>query len=299
MNRLLSAMMAVAVTIAVLAGLSMRESEAAKPDGGKPTIVAAFYPLAYAAEQVAGDSADVVNLTPPGVEPHDLELTPDQVAQISEADLVLYIPGFMPALDEAIAQQAPRTSMDVTEGLTMLADPEHDGASDPHIWLNPANLGTIGDGVAERLSAEPRLDSAALAAGANQLSQSMADLSAEYERGLATCRSRDLVVSHEAFGYLADAFKLTQVGISGLSPDAEPSPARMKEVADLVAANQVTTIYYETLVDPKVAQTLADETGATTAVLDPIEGLPPNSSQDYASLMRANLTTLRAGQGCS
>lgn len=299
MNRLLSAMMAVAVTIAVLAGLSMRESEAAKPDGGKPTIVAAFYPLAYAAEQVAGDSADVVNLTPPGVEPHDLELTPDQVAQISEADLVLYIPGFMPALDEAIAQQAPRTSMDVTEGLTMLADPEHDGASDPHVWLNPANLGTIGDGVAERLSAEPRLDSAALAAGANQLSQSMADLSAEYERGLATCRSRDLVVSHEAFGYLADAFKLTQVGISGLSPDAEPSPARMKEVADLVAANQVTTIYYETLVDPKVAQTLADETGATTAVLDPIEGLPPNSSQDYASLMRANLTTLRAGQGCS
>lgn len=299
MNRLLSAMMAVAVTIAVLAGLSMRESEAAKPDGGKPTIVAAFYPLAYAAEQVAGDSADVVNLTPPGVEPHDLELTPDQVAQISEADLVLYIPGFMPALDEAIAQQAPRTSMDVTEGLTMLADPEHDGASDPHVWLNPANLGTIGDGVAERLSAEPRLDSAALAAGANRLSQSMADLSAEYERGLATCRSRDLVVSHEAFGYLADAFKLTQVGISGLSPDAEPSPARMKEVADLVAANQVTTIYYETLVDPKIAQTLADETGATTAVLDPIEGLPPNSSQDYASLMRANLTTLRAGQGCS
>ena len=121
----------------------------------------------------------------------------------------------------------------------------------------------------------------------------MTDLDAEFAAGLAQCASRDLVVSHEAFGYLADAYDLTQIGISGLSPEAEPSPARMREVADLVRANGVTTIYYETLVDPKVAQTIADETGAQTAVLDPLEGLVEGSTGDYASVMPDNLATLR------
>ena len=126
----------------------------------------------------------------------------------------------------------------------------------------------------------------------------MATLTSEFKAGLAACRTNTMVVSHDAFGYLANAFGLNQVGISGLSPEAEPSPARIKDVADIVAKEGVTTIYYETLVDPKVAQTLADETGATAAKLDPLEGLTDGSSGDYASIMRENLATLITGQGC-
>jgi zinc transport system substrate-binding protein len=127
----------------------------------------------------------------------------------------------------------------------------------------------------------------------------MAALTSEFRSGLAACRTSTMVVSHDAFGYLAQAFGLTQVGISGLSPEAEPSPARIKDVADIVAKEGVTTIYYETLVDPKVAQTLADETGATAAKLDPLEGLDAGSTGDYSSVMRENLATLITGQGCA
>ena len=266
-------------------------------DPSRPTVVAAFYPLAYAAQRIGGDGVTVVSLTPPGVEPHDLELSATQVAQIAEADLVLYVPGFQPAVDEAVAQQAPDRALDVTEGLPLRAGP--DGATDPHVWLDPTAMSAIGGAVASRLAEIPQANAASIAAGAQALSSDLAGLDAEYRAGLASCRVRDLVVSHEAFGYLADAYGMTQVGISGLSPDAEPSPARLREVADLVKRDGVGTVYYETLVSPSVAETLAAETGATAAALDPLEGLADGSTDDYLSVMRANLATLMQGQGCS
>ena len=270
--------------------------------------MAAFYPLEYAAGQVGGDAVTVTSLTPPGVEPHDLELTAAQVAEIAAADLVLYIKGFQPAVDEAIAQQAADRAIDVSAGLTLLAGEAHseeeaasgeEGANDPHVWLDPANMAAIGTLVGERI-VELSPDAATTVEGNSAaFAQAMNDLDARFAEGLAQCASRDLVVSHEAFGYLAAAYDLTQVGISGLSPEAEPSPARMREVADLVRANGVSTIYYETLVDPKVAQTIADETGAQTAVLDPLEGLVEGSTGDYSSVMADNLATLVAGQSCT
>lgn len=301
--------LAAALGLLVVAGCSSGGGSGSPTGGDRPVVVAAFYPLAYAAQQVLGDQADVVNLTPPGTEPHDLELTPAQVAQISEADLVLYVPGFMPALDEAIAQQAPETALDVTEGISLLPA-DHSGpagaggatANDPHVWLNPANMTIIGENISKRMtgsSGPAGVDAAAVAKSTTEFTAAMQQLTDEFTAGLATCRSRDLVVSHEAFGYLAQAFNLTQIGISGLSPEAEPSPARVAEVTDLVKSKGITTIYYETLVDPKVARTVAQETGAQTAVLDPIEGLRPGATGDYTSLMRANLATLRAGQGCT
>ena len=276
--------------------------------GGALRVVAGFDPLAYAAEQVGGDGVEVINLTPPGGEAHDLELSPQQVAEIGEADLVLYIPGFQPALDEAIAQVAPDRALDVTEALTLLPAEEHahggdhgdahgtlDG--DPHVWLNPLNMATIGDEIATRLSA---LNSGgSFAAGAQGLTASMNALNDEWAQGTAECRSRDLVVSHEAFGYLAAQYDFAQIGIAGLSPDAEPSPARIAEVADLVRQRGVTTIYYETLVDPAVAETLAAETGASTAILDPLEGLLEGSTGDYVTVMQGNLEQVRTGQGCA
>ena len=267
------------------------------------TVVTAFYPLAYAAEQVSG--AKVVNLTPAGVEPHDLELSAADVEAIAAADLVVYVPGFQPAVDEAVDQYASDHSLSALEGITLIEAP--DGATDPHVWLAPLNEATIAMNIAARLGELQPGKSATFSSNAERFGAAMATLNDAYVVGLKTCRTRTMVVSHDAFGYLANAYDLTQVGVSGLSPDAEPSPARLAEVADIVRANNVTTIYTETLVDPKVAQTLADTTGAHTAVLDPIEGIAPGSeatsqsgsTQNYESLMAANLATLQSGQGCS
>lgn len=268
-------------------------------EAGTTSVVAAFYPLQYAAQAVGGDTVSVTSLTPPGVEPHDLELTAAQVAEISQADVVLYIKGFQPAVDEAVAQQAADRAIDVSEGLALLSgDPAEGEINDPHVWLDPANMAAIGQAIATRLGAVDAESAATVSANASALSTAMADLDAKYAAGLSTCASTDLVVSHEAFGYLANAYGLTQVGISGLSPEAEPSPARMKEVADLVRTAGISTIYYESLVDPKVAQTIADETGATAVMLDPLEGLAPDSTSDYVSVMEANLATLMKGQNC-
>ncbi len=227
------------------------------------------------------------------------------MAEIAEADLVLYIKGFQPAVDEAVEQQAADRAIDVSAGLALLPGEEHadeepaDGATDPHVWLDPANMATIGDVIGQRVSDLVPGAAEAVTTDTASFRTAMTALGADFTDALAQCASRELVVSHEAFGYLAQAFGFTQVGLSGMSPEAEPSPARMKEVADLVRADGVTTIYYETLVDPKVAQTVADETGAATAVLDPIEGLAPDAAGDYESIMRQNLATLVAGQSCS
>ena len=279
----------------LLAGCS-GGSEDASADGGL-SVVAAFYPLEYAAEAVGGDTVSVTSLTPTGAEPHDIELSAAQVAEIADADVVLYIRGFQPAVDEAIDQQAADRAIDVAAGLPTLTG--GDSATDPHVWLDPANMASIGQTISTRLRELDPEAADSLETATAAFVDEMTALDDAYTAGLATCDIRDLVVSHEAFGYLADAYGFTQVGLSGLSPEAEPSPARLKEVAELVRADGITTIYYETLVDPKVAQTVADETGAVTAVLDPIEGLASDSGGDYASIMRDNLATLRTGQSCT
>jgi len=219
---------------------------------------------------------------------------------------VLYVAEFQPALDDAIAQ-SPAAAVDVASGLETLAPEEHAGEEhagdeagyDPHVWLDPTNMATIVATVAQRLSSVDPAGAPTYAANAAALQDRLTALDEQWTAGTATCANRDLVVSHEAFGYLAERYGFTQVGISGLSPDTEPSPAKIAEVADFVRANEVTTVYYETLVDPKVAETVAQETGASTAVLDPLEGLAEGSSGDYISVMEKNLQTVKDGQGCS
>lgn len=272
---------------------------------GRLKVVAGLYPLAYAAQQVGGDAVDVTTLTAPGVEPHDLELSPTQVAQIADADVVLYVKGLQPAVDEAIAQEAPDRAIDVTDGLSLLpATSEQEGeagggGTDPHVWLYPPDMAAIGTAVASRLEQIDPSATAGIDQRTADLTARMDALDSDFSAGLANCAITDVVVSHEAFGYLAKAYGLTQVGLSGLDPEAEPSPARLKAVADLVRQKGVDTIYYETLVSPKVAQTIADETGATATMLDPIEGLAVDASGDYETIMRTNLATLQKGQHCS
>ncbi|MFC6239033.1 metal ABC transporter substrate-binding protein [Longivirga aurantiaca] len=284
-------------------------SGAASNGAADPTVsvVAGFYPLQWAAEVVGGDRVSVTSLTSPGAEPHDLELTPQQVAAVTDAGLVLYVAEFQPALDDAIAQ-SPEAAVDVAAGLETLAPEEHAGEDhegekeasyDPHVWLDPTNMAAIVATVAQRLSSLDPAGASTYAANAAALEDRLTALDEQWRTGTATCTSRDLVVSHEAFGYLAKRYGFEQVGISGLAPDTEPSPAKIAEVADFVRANEVRTVYYETLVDPKVAQTVADETGAKTAVLDPLEGLAEGSTDDYISVMEKNLQTVKDGQPCS
>jgi zinc transport system substrate-binding protein len=277
----------------------------------KIQIVAGFYPLAYAAEGIAGDLAEVVSLAGPGVEPHDLELTPGDVAKINDADLVVYIPEFIPALDAVVKTLDQSKVINATQGITLISGDSHshegeeshseeeghsdESATDPHIWLNPNNMVLIGNSIAKALNA--LTSDSAIDENRSNFENALTTLASDYTAKLANCSIKALVVSHEAFGYIANAYGFEQVGISGLSPEAEPSPARLAEVAKIAKAENATTIYYESLVDPKVAKTLADELKITAEMLDPLES--PPASGDYLSVMQQNLDTLVKGQVCS
>jgi zinc transport system substrate-binding protein len=276
---------------------------------GQLRLVASFYPLQWATQQVTGRHAVVGSLTKPGAEPHDLELTPQDVAKVADADLVVYLGGFQPAVDDAISSEGAGHGFDIARAAQLdlvytpieegQAHAEEAGATDPHFWLDPTRLATVADAIAGRLSRLDPPHAADYRRNADRLTTRLDVLDRQYVTGLADCANPDLVTSHNAFGYLARRYGLTQEGITGLTPDAEPRPADLAAVATFVRTHRVHTIYYETLVSPRIAQTVASETGAATAVLDPIEGLTDRSQgRDYIAVMRANLANLRAGQPC-
>lgn len=285
-------LLAVAVVSAgTLAGCGTSGDES----NGKTQVVAAFYPLAYVAEQVAGSHADVRNLTTPGVEPHDLEATPRDVAAIAGADLVIIEKGFQPAIDEAARQNAEGEVLDVS-GVVDLN--ELDGQVDPHFWQDPERMGVLADSVAAELSQLDPDNAADYEANAAALRTDLAALDSEFSSGLANCVRDTIVVSHDAFEYLGK-YGLQLESIVGLSPGAEPTPGDLARLRDLIEADGVTTVFSESLVSPELAETLASEAGVTTAVLDPIEGLSDESAgEDYLSIMRANLAALREANGC-
>ncbi|GIG19917.1 zinc ABC transporter substrate-binding protein [Cellulomonas chitinilytica] len=294
----------------VLAGCAAGSSAA---DDDTVAVLASFYPLQFVAEQVGGDRVTVDSLTPPGAEPHDVELSPAQVSRVDRADLVVYLSGFQAAVDDAVAQTAPEHVVDAAdvedlltleqEGTESHADEvdehghEEGGALDPHFWLDPSRMPAFVDAVAAELSAVDPEGADDYAANAEALNARFEDLDQRYQDGLATCESRTFVTSHEAFGYLAHRYDLHQVGISGLDPDAEPSPKRLAAVEDIVREEGVTTIFFEQLVSPKVARTLAADLGIDAAVLDPIEGVTGDA--DYFSIADDNLAALRVALSCS
>jgi zinc transport system substrate-binding protein len=264
------------------------------------TVVASFYPLAEAARRVGGHDVDVMNLTPAGTEPHDLELTPDQVDAVEDADVVLYLGGgFQPAVEEVAERRADGT-VDLLAELELTED--EDGEVDPHFWLDPMLLAKAVDRIEAALAAAEPVARTEFEAHADDYRDDLAALDEELSRGLATCERRDIVTSHAAFSYLARRYDLEQVAIAGLSPEAEPDPDRLSDLTDLIAERGVTTVFYEALVSPDVAETLAREARVGTAVLDPIEGLSEedaDADRDYATVMRRNLEALRKALGCS
>ncbi|MDG6103415.1 zinc ABC transporter substrate-binding protein [Dactylosporangium aurantiacum] len=293
---------------AVLAGLtagSLMLSTACGGDGepaqqqrqadGRLRIVAGFYPLQYMSERVGAEDAAVTNLTQGGAEPHDLELKPSQLAQVSDAALVVYLNGFQPSVDEAVRLQAKDKAFDVAAVERLAAGGEHGG--DPHVWLDPVRFAVIVGKLGERIAALDPANADAIKVRAGQLQDELHRLDEEYTAGLRTCARREIVTSHAAFGYLAGRYHLTQVPISGLDPDEEPSPQRVSQVAALAKEKGATTIFFEALVSPKLSQTIAKEIGAKAAVLDPIEGV--EDGDDYVSVMVRNLAALREALGCT
>jgi zinc transport system substrate-binding protein len=258
-------------------------------DDGR-TVVAGFYPLAWAAEQSIGQAPgessavpEVVNLTPAGAEPHDLELSARDVERVRDAELVVYVGGgFQPALEEAVAER-DGPSLDV-----LLTAEERD----PHVWLDPVRFARIVTDV-----------DAALGAGATSADVflELDVLDREFRRGLARCERREIVTTHAAFGHLAARYGLDQLALTGSSPEAEPSPRELEQLIDDVREAGATTVFAEPLVSDSVAQTVAREAGARVAVLDPLEGLSEErlqAGEDYVSVMRDNLAALREALGC-
>lgn len=294
----------------LLAPLAACGSDGAGPGGtdGALTVEAAFYPLQWVAEQVGGDLVEVANLTQPGAEPHDLELSPKDVARLEEADVIAHLSSFQPAVDDAVTgssatvfDAADAADLDLTitpsEGE---GDSGDAGATDPHFWLDPTRLAAVGEAFAATLADQDPEHAATYRANAEALTAKLEELDAEFEAGLAECESTDLVTSHDAFGYLARRYDLRQVGIAGLTPDQEPSAGQLAEVTRFVEDNDVRTIYFETLASPAVAEAVASEADVRTEVLDPLEGLTDDSQgDDYLSVMRANLRNLRSGQSCA
>ncbi len=275
---------------------------------GKVSVVAAFYPVAYAAQRVGGARAVVTNLTPAGAEPHDLELSPKQVDEIQSAKVVFVMGnGFQPAVERS-ARQRDGETVDLLQQLPIGAkgkqvregDPN---ALDPHVWLAPRLMVDIVDEVARSLAKVDPQAKTTFDRNAQAFDSQLRALDTRYRQGLAHCRRTLIVTSHEAFGYLAQAYGLRQQGVSGLSPDAEPDAKRIAELSDLAKKQHVTTIFTETLVSPKIAETLAREAGGLrTEVLDPLEGLTSKevaAGDNYITVMDHNLQKLRGALDCS
>jgi zinc transport system substrate-binding protein len=281
------------IILSIVAGLAVGllgtgcGGSSAHSSSGKRTVAASFYPLAFAAQQVGGAGVEVENLTPTGAEPHDLEVSPKDVTRLRDADLVLLLGrDFQPQLEEAAGGGERVIRVLDTPALGVHAN------GDPHVWLDPLRFAVVVRRIGEALGMPRR--AATLIARLGRLDQT-------YRDGLSDCSRHEIVTSHEAFAYLAERYSLRQIAITGLSPEAEPTPRELERVVGLVGRTGATTIFFETLVSPRIAETVARETGARTAVLNPIEGLTPaqaDAGDDYFSLMRANLAALRSALGC-
>ncbi|HEY3480746.1 MAG TPA: metal ABC transporter substrate-binding protein [Streptomyces sp.] len=298
-------------------GATAAESAASAKDKGKLKVTASFYPLEFLARQIGAGDVVVTDLTKPGVEPHDLELTPRQAAALGGSDVIVYLKGLQPAVDDAIAQSGVKHRVDAGS-LTTLEDhgTEVDGTrhttgdngsggksdegpgADPHIWLDPVKYAQVAKGVGAALEQADPAHAATYAKNTAALVTRLGTLDTQFRDGLRSRTSDTFVTTHAAFGYLAERYGLVEEAINGIDPESEPSAARMKALQDLARDKHVTTVFFETLVSDRTAKTVAGDLGLRTDVLDPIEGITPLShGTDYFQVQQSNLRALRTALG--
>lgn len=275
--------------VVLVVALTACSADGGSRETGLVQVAAAFYPIVEAASRIGGERVDVLNLTPPGVEPHDIELSPGQIGEVLNAELLLYLGGgFQPAVEE-LAKRRNGGSVNLL------------GGGDPHIWLDPAAWSEAVGEIAEALSEADPAGRDAFAANVDAYRAELNALDANFRAGLRDCTRRVVVTAHRSFGRLAARYRLEEIAIAGASPDGEPSAQHLAELRKVVRDKGVTTIFTEELLSPKVAETLARETGARTAVLDPIESLTEDAlraGKNYLSQMLSNLDTLRRALEC-
>ncbi|MFJ9887833.1 metal ABC transporter substrate-binding protein [Streptomyces sp. NPDC091287] len=326
-----------AVVLGLTALSACSTSDAA--DGGngdKLKVTASFYPMQFLTERIGGEHVAVTSLTKPGVEPHDLELTPRQIGSISESDYVLYLKGIQPAVDDAIKQSGVKNTVDAATLTTLEnhgsevsghdhghegghegeeehgheeeAPEEHsegdghnhgeEGGADPHIWVDPVKYAEVAKGVGKSLEKADPDHAADYKKNTDALVAELGELNTAYETGLKNTSTKTFITTHSAFGYLAERYGLTQQGIAGIDPEAEPSPARIQEIHTIAEKEKATTVFFETLASDRTAKTLAKDTGLKTGVLDPLEGITDKSQgADYIEVMESNLAALRKALG--
>jgi len=281
-----------ALLVASLLTLTSCGHDTGFADDGRVRVAAGFYPLAWVATRVGGDLVQVVSLTEPGVEPHDVEPTLARTVELAQADLVVVERGLQPGLDDAVTSNAEGTVLDVGDAVAIRP-------GDPHFWLDPLLLADLADAVAADLARIDPGNAAAYGAGAADLRADLTALDEEFALGLADCERHVIVTSHGAFGYW-DRYGIEVAPVTGLSPDAEPSPAGIARLQQLIRDEGLTTVFSERLASPALTDSLARDLGLRTAVLDPIEGLTDDTAgEDYLSLMRENLAALKEANGCS
>jgi zinc transport system substrate-binding protein len=304
---------AAALSLTTLSACSTDSAAAGNTD--KFDVVASFYPMAFLAEQIGGKYVNVTNLTEPGQEPHDLEISARQTAQLQESDAVLYLKGLQPAVDDAVGQSEIKTKIDAAS-LTSLEehgnevgghaaehdDHEHEELSgkDPHVWLDPVKYAEIAKGVGAAFEKADPDHASTYKTNTEALVEKLGALNDQYESGLKNTKTKVFITTHAAFGYLAERYGLVEEAISGLDPESEPSGARVRELEKMAKADGVTTVFYETLVSDKTAKTIAADAGLRTDVLDPIEGITEKSrGKDYFSVQEANLKALQTALGAT
>ncbi|MFJ6616103.1 metal ABC transporter substrate-binding protein [Kitasatospora sp. NPDC091335] len=303
-------------TTALAASLALTAcggSGGAADGSGRLKVVASFYPMEYLAQQIGKEHVAVTDLTAAGVEPHDLELTAKQVGTVQKADAIIYLKGLQPTVDQAVAQSSSKHKIDATAAAPLVdhhldegteeeghggEGHKHEGpAGDPHIWLDPTRYAAIAKSVGDEFAKADPSHAEDYRKNTDDLVTRLTALDQEFRAGLKDTGTKTFVTSHAAFGYLADHYGLTQVAINGVDPESEPTPARLTAVQKAAKDNGVTTIFFETLVDPKLADTVAKDLGLRTAVLDPLEGVKDTAKDDYLSVMRQNLANLQAALG--
>ena len=297
----------------ILAGCSNAAEDSQPASESLPSIVTGSFAVAWLASSISDGCAVVTDLAPSGGDAHDLELTASQTASILDADLVIPVDGLQPAFD-AVAESKSSGVFDILDLLDPLTAEDHadedghedhadedghedHGLLDPHFWLDPKRVSDAAGFLGAEISKLSADCATKVEVTVPAVQAQLEDLTQEFETSLATCSSRTIVVSHEAFGYLADAFNLEQIGVAGLDPEGEPSAARLKEVIDLANSLGVSAVFTESTVNPDVAQTLADALEVGILTLDPLE--IASVSKDYISLMQTNLEALRSGLNCS
>lgn len=298
------ALLAFLIIMGFLVGLRMRETPQ-NHTSDNIQVAASFYSLSFFAREIGGARAEVTNITPAGAEPHDYEPTARDMIRIENSRLLIVNGGGFEAWGEDVRENIdPRRTLVVVagEGLANQRMTENGGdVIDPHVWLNPLlaqqMVGNVTQGF---IRVDPR-NAAYYEANANILNSRLDDLDRAYREGLRDCARQSIVTSHAAFGYLAAAYGFRQVAITGVSPDAEPSPRTLGEIAAFAQNNNIKYIFFERLVSPKLSETIAREVGARTLVLNPLEGLSAEElaeGKDYITEMQHNLANLQIALQC-